>query len=473
MPATAVVWFRRDLRVHDHPALAEACREFERVVPLFVFDPRLLGGRFRSLNRTAWMLDCLRELDGELRERGARLVTRHGAPHTEVRSVAAEVGASAVYVSDDVTGFARARDDAVEAALARDGVQLRRRPGVYIADLDAVRTKQGRPYTVFTPFLRAWRAQERRPVERAPRAIAMPRVPAGHMPSLSALGFDARAPELQERPEPGEAAAKRAARRWLRSEGLRTYADGRDTLAQPTSRMSAYLRFGVLSPLWLERQVAGGGGTGAGGYQAELAWRDFYGAVQLHFPHTARQEFQERYRGLKWDHDAAELCAWKEGRTGYPVVDAAMRELLACGWMHNRARMIVGSFLTKDLGEDWRAGEAHFMEHLIDGDVGSNNGGWQWIASTGTDPAPYFQRLFNPTTQQRKFDPDGAYVRRWVPELARVPDERLAEPWTMSDEEQAASGCRIGRDYPEPLVDHADARRRAIARYRAAGDAAA
>ena len=164
---------------------------------------------------------------------------------------------------------------------------------------------------------------------------------------------------------------------------MRTYAEGRDTLAQPTSRMSAYLRFGVLSPLWLERQVAGRGGTGADGYQAELAWRDFYGAVQLHFPETARREFQERYRSLEWDHDAQQLTAWKEGRTGFPVVDAAMRELLACGWMHNRARMIVGSFLTKDLGEDWRAGEAHFMEHLIDGDVGSNNGGWQWIASTG------------------------------------------------------------------------------------------
>jgi deoxyribodipyrimidine photo-lyase len=468
MPTTAVVWFRRDLRVHDHPALAEACRAFDRVVPLFVFDDRLLRGRFRSLNRTAWMLGCLEALDGELRERGGRLVVRHGAPRTEVRSVARDTGATAVYISDDVTGFARARDHAVEGALARDGVELRRRPGLYIADLPHITTQQGKPYTVFTPFLRTWRAQERRAIERAPAAIALPRIAAGRPPSLKALGFPARAPRLQDSPAPGEAAAKLAAQGWLRSRGMRTYAEGRDTLAQPTSRMSAYLRFGVLSPLWLERQVAGRGGTGADGYQAELAWRDFYGAVQLHFPETARREFQERYRTLEWDHDARQLRAWKAGQTGFPVVDAAMRELLACGWMHNRARMIVGSFLTKDLGEDWRAGEAHFMEHLIDGDVGSNNGGWQWIASTGTDPAPYFQRLFNPMTQQRKFDPDGVYVRRWVPELANVPDERLAQPWTMSDAEQQAAGCRIGRDYPRPLVDHAQARRRAIERYREA-----
>lgn len=437
-------------------------------MPLFVFDDHLLNGRFRSLNRTAWMLDCLRALDGELRDRGARLVIRQGAPWTEVRRVANDTGAGAVYISEDVTGFARARDDAVAAALGRDGVELRRRPGLYVADLAEIETKQGKPYAVFTPFVKTWRRQPRRAVEQAPREIAMPRIAAGWLPSLKALGFPARAPTLQDRPEPGEAAAQRAASAWLRSVALEDYARGRDTLARPTSRMSPHLRFGALSALWLERRAAAQDGAGADRYRTELAWRDFYGAVQLHFPHTARHEFQERYRSLRWDHDAQQLKAWKDGETGYPVVDAAMRELRACGWMHNRARMIVGSFLTKDLGEDWRAGEAHFMEHLIDGDLASNNGGWQWIASTGTDPAPYFQRLFNPTTQQRKFDPDGEYVRRWVPELAAVPDDKLAEPWTMSDDEQQAAGCVIGRDYPEPLVDHAAARRRAIERYREA-----
>jgi deoxyribodipyrimidine photo-lyase len=464
MPDTAVVWFRRDLRVRDLPALAHACREHERVVPLFVFDPGLLGGRFRSAGRTAWMLECLEALDGELRARGGRLVVRHGRPRTEVRRVAAEVGARAVHVSDDVTGFARARDARVEEALGRDGVALVRHPGLYVADLTALRTTTGGPYTVYSPFLKAWKAQERRPVERAPREIAMAQIAAGPIPTLRALGFDGRPPALEERPEAGEEAARRAARAWVDGAGLAGYARRRNELAVPTSRLSAYLRFGCLSPLSLERAAAT---RRAARYRDQLAWRDFFGAVQLHFPHAAHVELQERFRALEWDADRELLAAWREGRTGFPIVDAAMRQLAATGWMHNRARMIVGSFLTKDLQQDWREGERHFMAHLLDGDVPNNNGGWQWIASTGVDPKPYFQRLFNPMTQQRRFDPDGRYVRRWCPELARVPDDKLPEPWTMTDDEQEAAGCRIGRDYPEPVVDHAAARRRAIERYRA------
>ena len=302
-------------------------------------------------------------------------------------------------------------------------------------------------------------------MERAPQEIALPRVAAGRLPSLRALGFGGAPPQLEDSPAPGEQAARRAARSWVEGQGLARYAQRRNELADPTSRLSAYLRFGCLSPLKLERAVAA---RRIARYRDQLAWRDFFGAVQLHFPHTARVEFQERYRALEWDTDDELLAAWREGRTGFPVVDAAMRQLAATGWMHNRARMIVGSFLTKDLQQDWREGERHFMAHLLDGDVPNNNGGWQWIASTGVDPKPYFQRLFNPMTQQRRFDPDGRYVRRWCPELRRVPDDRLAEPWTMTDDEQQAAGCRIGRDYPEPVVDHALARRRAIERYRAA-----
>jgi deoxyribodipyrimidine photo-lyase len=457
MTDAAVVWFRRDLRVHDLPALAQACREHDRVVPLFVLDPALLRGRFRSAARTAWMVDCLRALDGELRERGARLVVRAGRPEVEVARVAAQVGARAVHVSDDVTPFARARDARVQRALQDAGARLQRHPGLFVADVPEVLTARGTPYTVFGPFLRAWRAQPRRAIKAAPRAIAMPRIAAGRLPSARELA----APRLQERPEPGEAAARDAAARWLRSAAAARYAERRDVLALPTSRLSPYLRFGCLSALWLERRAPDER------YRAELAWRDFHAAVLLHFPHAARVELQERYRALAWDDDDELRAAWERGRTGYPVVDAAMRQLAATGWMPNRARMIVASFLTKDLQQDWRHGERHFMAHLLDGDVASNNGNWQWVASTGTDPAPFFQRLFNPIVQQRRFDPDGAYVRRWCPELARVPDERLAEPWTMDDDEQAAAGCRIGRDYPAPVVDHALARRRAIERYRA------
>ena len=463
---TAVVWYRRDLRVHDLPALAEAAREHDRVLPLFVFDPVLLGGRFRSAGRTAWMLDALHALDEELRARGGRLAVRSGAPEDVLPEVVREVGADAVHCSEETTGFARARDDRVDEALG--DVPLVRHPGIYIADLNRVLTKDGRPYTVFSPFLRSWTRQERRSVVPAPRAIELPSgAKIGRLPSLASLGFDG-APDLLDRPPASEAAAQKAAKRWVRSE-IRGYGTGRNVLADDTSRLSVHLRFGTLSPLWLEERVRAAGGRGAEVYRSELAWRDFYGAVLLHHPEAARMEFQERYRGtLAWDDDPDALAAWKAGETGYPVVDAAMRQLRVMGWMHNRARMIVASFLVKDLHLDWRLGEAHFMEHLLDGDVGSNNGGWQWVASTGTDPAPYFQRLFNPTRQQERFDPDGRYVRRWIPELSDVPDAKLGEPWTMSDDEQRQADCTIGKDYPAPIVDHAAERRVAMERYRAA-----
>jgi deoxyribodipyrimidine photo-lyase len=304
-------------------------------------------------------------------------------------------------------------------------------------------------------------------VLHAPSAVELPAgAKVGRLPSLEALGFPGPAPALVDRPPASEAEAQRAATRWVRGR-IATYDRDRNTLADDSSRLSVHLRFGTLSPRWLEERVIAAGSRGATTFRSELAWRDFYAAVLLHFPDAARREFQERYRALSWEQDDAGLQAWKDGMTGYPVVDAAMRQLRAMGWMHNRARMIVASFLTKDLHLDWREGEAHFMHHLLDGDVASNNGGWQWVASTGTDPAPYFQRLFNPTLQQGKFDADGRYVRRWVPELAGVPDAKLAEPWTMSEDEQGRAGCVIGRDYPAPIVDHAAERRRAIERYRA------
>ncbi len=460
----AIVWFRRDLRVHDLPALAEAVRDHEHVLPLFVLDSALLGGRFRSAGRTAWMLDALRALDGELRSRGAHLVVREGPPERVLPEVVREAGASAVHCSAETTGFARARDERVAAALG--DVPLVRHPGLYIGDLSSLLTQDGRPYTVFSPFFRAWKAQVRRPVLDAPARIAPPPgVAPGRIPSPLELGFDA-VPDLLDCPPASEDAAMEAAARWVRSE-LPGYGQRRGVLADDTSRLSVHLRFGTLSPRWLEERVLAAGGRDAGRFRFELCWRDFLAAVLLHHPEAARTELQERYRGaLSWDDAPDRLDAWRRGETGYPVVDAAMRQLRVTGWMHNRARMITASFLTKDLHVDWRAGEAHFMEHLLDGDVASNNGGWQWVASTGTDPAPYFQRLFNPVLQATRFDPDGRYVRRWLPELSDVPDRRLAEPWRMTDEEQTAAGCVIGVDYPAPIVDHAAERRVAIDRYR-------
>jgi deoxyribodipyrimidine photo-lyase len=253
---------------------------------------------------------------------------------------------------------------------------------------------------------------------------------------------------------------------WLR-DGLDGYHERHDRLAGGTSELSPYLRFGCISPRELERRARARGRPGAAAFVRQLAWRDFYAHVLLNHPGNARHAHQRDYDRLEWDDDARLLDAWRTGRTGYPVVDAAMRQLLATGWMHNRGRLIVGSFLTKDLHLDWREGEAHFMRHLLCGDEASNNGNWQWIASVGVDPAPSFRRMYNPITQQRRHDPDGEYVRRWVPELRAVPAGKLAEPWTMSEDEQRAAGCVIGEHYPAPVVDHKRERERALGRYRA------
>ncbi|MGI8845217.1 MAG: cryptochrome/photolyase family protein [Thermoleophilaceae bacterium] len=466
MPSTALMWFRRDLRVRDLPALAHAA-EADRIVPVFVFDDRLLKtGRFPSASRTAFMHGCLEELDATLRDRGARLVIRHGRPEQQVPELARETGAQDVFWTADSSPWSRMRDQKVIDALAADQVRAHPCAGAFVADDPSnILTGQGTPYTVFSPFARTWMGLKRREAAPSPRTLTLPpNLRFGHMPSLADLGVT-DAPELAFRP--GEEAGRRAAASFLRSR-LADYDDVRNHAAGGTSRMSPYLRWGCVSPLQLEQRAAKHGGAGADTYRSELAWRDFYAAVLMHFPYVVKHEFQERYRDLEWARTSNRLDAWKEGRTGFPFVDAGMRQLLAEGWMHNRLRMVVGSFLTKDLHLDWRLGESHFMEHLVDGDMAANNGGWQWIASVGTDPKPYFQRLFNPIRQQEKFDPAGAYVRRWVPELAHVPDDKLTEPWAMSGEEQARAGCVIGTDYPEPIVDHAEERRVAQERYRAA-----
>ena len=458
---TAIVWFRRDLRLHDHPPLVAALRAHGRVVPVFVLDPVLLRGRFASVPRTAFLLDCLRELDAALKERGGGLVVREGKPHEEIPRLAAETGASAVHWAGDATPYALARDRRVREALIAAGVEAVPGPGNFVADIGRPRTQGGKPYTVFTPFHRVWGALERRPVHRAPAEIPLPEgIDAGTIPTL--------ADELAERAtSAGEQAAREAFARFL-DHDVDAYAERHDRLAGGTSVLSPHLRFGTLSAREAEQRASRRGGEGAQAFVRQLAWRDFYAHVLLHHPDDLHHEHQPPLRKLAWDTDDELLDAWKEGRTGYPLVDAGMRQLRATGWMHNRARLVVGSFLTKDLQLDWRAGEAWFMRWLLDGDVASNNGNWQWIASVGVDPAPVYRRILNPARQLASHDPDGVYVRRWVPELRSVPDARLAEPWRMIADEQAAAGCVIGRDYPAPIVDHAAERERALARYRAA-----
>jgi deoxyribodipyrimidine photo-lyase len=470
--SAAIVWLRRDLRLYDHPPLVAALAAHERVVPAFVLDPVLLGGRFASAPRTAFMLDCLRELDAALRERGSGLVVRRGDVERELPALAAQVRADAVYWASDATPYALARDRRVREALRRSGVQAVPGPGNFVADVGRPRTRSGTPFTIFTPFLRAWSALDRRPVHRAPAQLpALPRgLDRGPVPLLADLGLPRRDELVDQAVAPGEAAARKALERWIASD-LAAYGERHDRLAGGTSQLSPHLRFGTLSAREVEERARRHGGAGAAAFVRQLAWRDFYAHVLLHHPDNRLLEHQPRMRALAWDDDPELLAAWAEGRTGYPLVDAGMRQLRASGWMHNRARLVVGSFLTKDLQLDWRAGEAWFMRWLLDGDVAQNNGNWQWIASVGVDPAPAFRRLLNPALQQRRHDPDGAYVRRWVPELRDVPDERLVEPWRMSDDEQAAVGCAIGCDYPAPVVDHAQERRRALERYRAAAAA--
>lgn len=467
---TTILWLRRDLRLHDHPALAAARRDTEALVPVFCFDDRLLHGRHAAAPRTQFLLECLADLDQSLRARGSQLVVRHGPPERELPALARQAGAGAVHFSMDVGPFARHRDEQVSRALAGVDVAVHSHPGLFaVDDLSTISTSEGKPYTVFTPFHRAWTGEPRRPPAGAPRML--PPLPSGvepgALPRLRDLGLiDDHPPEDPIRG--GEGPARAAMSTFLR-QTVDQYGAARNLPARPgASRLSPYLHFGCISPRELEHRLPP---TDAGAaYRRQLGWRDFYAHVLLHHPANAHAEHQERYRGtLRWSRARHLFEAWCEGRTGFPFVDAGMRQLRREGWMHNRARLATGSFLTKDLGIDWRWGERWFMRRLLDGDEASNNGNWQWIASVGVDPQPVFRRILNPARQQARFDPQGEYVRRYVPELREVPGEYLAEPWRMPADVQRQAECVIGRDYPAPIVDHAQARRHALARYGAAG----
>jgi deoxyribodipyrimidine photo-lyase len=434
MASTALVWFRRDLRVHDHPPLRAALDAHDRVVPVFVFDDRLLNGRHASGSRTRFMRECLADLREALRQRGGDLVIARGTPERELPELARAHDARAVYFASDASPFAMARDERVEDALRAAAIEPRRTPGNFVADIGKLRA-----YTVFTPFWRAWQKLPRRDVIGAPRNVPVPaNLAAGELPGL-ALG------DLVPDPLPGgETAGRERMNRWLR-DGIADYAARHDRLAGGTSMLSPYLHFGCLSARELEQKA-----QAHEAYTRQLAWRDFYAHVLLHHPGNAHHALRRELDDIAWTGEDAHFDAWRQGRTGYPVVDAGMRQLAATGWMHNRARLIAACFLVKDLHVDWRRGERHFMRLLLDGDEANNNGNWQWISSVGVDPAPVYRRLYNPTLQQQRHDPEGEYVRRWVPELRGVPQERWPDV------------------YIPPIVDHAVERRRALEAYAAA-----
>ena len=451
--------------MHDLPALHAAVAAGP-VLPVFVLDERLLRGRWPSANRRWFMVESLRALDGELRARGARLHIRRGSPEQVIPELARECGASAVFASTDYSPFARLRDGRLERALEADGRYFAGLPGVLVQEPREVVSASGRPFSVFGAFRRRWEALERRPVLGALE----------HIPCVEGIDPDGvrdgeeGTPSARGIIEPGEQAARRRLEEWTGG-GLERYGATRDFLAAAgTSRLSQDLHWGLISAVEVLDRCEERG-PGGGKFAAELAWREFNHYVLWHHPRVVGEPFQRQYAGVAWRTDAAALEAWKAGMTGFPLVDAGMRELLATGYMHNRARMVCASFLAKQLLLDWRAGEAHFMECLVDGDVANNNGGWQWSAGTGADAQPYF-RVFNPALQGRRFDPGGEYVRRWAPELARVPDRYLFEPGLMPREVQRAAGCEIGKDYPAPIVEHGRARERAIAAFAAARRAA-
>lgn len=454
-------WFRKDLRLEDNTALSAAHADGAgAVIPVYISEPDILARPDMAATRVRFVLDSLTDLSARIEERSGRLTIRHGEAGAELLKLARESGADAVYFNAEYEPDLIARDEQVARALESAGVRVRSFHDRLLVAPGAVMTAAGEPFSVFTPFRRACEKQPvPAPIPAAPRLVDAGL--AGRRPAtLEALGFATDQPRW-----PAGAAAARRALGEFQERALAGYATDRDRLDRPgTSQLSPHLRFGALSPRQVHAAVAGGPVRDVESFVSELRWRDFYAHVMFHFPHVVERAFRPRYDDIRWVDDPESIEAWRRGRTGYPVVDAAMRQLVATGWMHNRARMIVASFLTKDLLAHWAHGERWFMNNLVDGDPASNNGGWQWAAGTGTDAQPWF-RIFNPVLQGKKFDPDGAYVRRWVPELSRLPAGAIHAPWEVPPLELAAAGVRLGDDYPEPICDHAQRRGMALALY--------
>jgi deoxyribodipyrimidine photo-lyase len=437
---TALVLFNRDLRVRDNPALAAAAKA-ERTVPLFVFDERLLRSRFAAPNRVAFMLEALADLDEALRKAGGRLFVRQGDPVREAVAVARECGAGQIHVSADWSAYARRREQRLARACEEERVEFRAHPGVTVAAPGAVTPTGGDHFKVFSPYHRAWSGLPPREPAKAPRKLAVPgKLAAGRLPALESLVNGSPSPH---RLPGGEEEGRKRMRAFLRN-GLGRYEEQHDDLpGDDTSRLSAYIRWGCVSPLELAQEADGRRGGAA--FVRQLCWRDFHHQVLAATPSLPRRDY--RPRRDRWSKSKRAFEAWREGRTGYPLVDAAMRQLAEEGFMHNRARMTVASFLCKDLYIDWRPGAWHFWDLLTDGEIANNAGNWQWIAGTGNDTRP--NRVLNPVRQAERFDPKGHYVRRYLPELEPVRGKAIFRPWQMEGFDRL--------DYPEPLVEHDEA----------------
>ena len=477
--ALGLVWFRRDLRPHDHAALHQALRQCRRVHCAFILDREILDPLPRADRRVEFILASLRELDVSLRALAghpdAGLIVRHGLASSELPALARTLGVQAVYAAHDYEPSAQARDARVRGALASLGIALHTVKDHVVFEGREVLTGGGSPYTVFTPYKRAWLArlqahpaleQTVAPDEGAlaarPPALCRP------VPELADIGFEPAGLE-QLRVPTGTSGARQLLDDFLQR--IDRYHETRDFPAvKGPSYLSVHLRFGTVSIRELVRlaqERVARGSPGATTWLGELVWRDFYFQILANFPHVDGAAFRPAYDAIRWEQGPraqALYAAWCDGRTGYPIVDAAMHQLNQSGYMHNRLRMVVGSFLVKDLGIDWRWGERYFAAKLIDFDLAANNGGWQWVASSGCDAQPWF-RIFNPLSQSRKFDPQGRFIRRYLPQLAALPDAAVHAPWECSPLELSAAGVTLGQDYPLPVVRHDEARGQTLARY--------
>ena len=441
-----IVWFRRDLRISDNTALHRAASEGAPVVPVFIFDPAILSAPDVGVRRPAYLHACLESLSANLQSIGNHLIVRKGKPEVELLALAKEVGAKKIFYSKDVEPYSRKRDEKVDRVAREHGIETVPCDDLLIHPPGKVQRAAGGPYTVFTPFSRAWLLFPPRDPLPRPKQLTPAKVgKTGAIPPRDRFGLAACDIPL---PPAGEKAALDALRTFA-AKNLRHYAEKRNyPLADSTSRLSAHLRFGTISPRTVLAEARRVRAEDPKRRQevdvfiGELIWRDFYKQILWEFPHVANGSFRPEYDRVEWENDREKFALWCEGRTGFPIVDAAMRQLNQTGWMHNRLRMIVASFLTKDLLISWQWGERYFMEKLFDGDMAANNGGWQWAAGTGTDAQPYF-RIFNPSSQAEKFDPEGKFIAQYVPEADLL-------------------------TYPAPMVDHAKQRVRALEMYKKA-----
>ncbi len=477
--ATGLVWFRRDLRVHDNAALCEALQRCAQVHCVFVLDRAILDGLPRADRRVEFIRETLVELDDALRSIAGKpatgLIVEHGLAIDAIPALAQALGVQAVFVAHDYEPQAMARDQTVETALREHRIALRTVKDHVIFERREILTQVGKPYGVFTPYMRAWRARlgDQPPAQHdsAPLAQALAERPPAYahpVPSLQSLGFvTTNLKALGVRP--GAVGANKLVEDfWDRMD---RYGETRDfPSVKGPSYLSVHLRFGTVSirqlvGLAMQRQL--GGSAGAAVWLGELIWRDFYFQVLANFPQVVHNAFKPEYDAIQWEcgaHAQALFAAWCRGATGYPLVDAAMAQLNQTGYMHNRLRMVTGSFLVKHLGIDWRWGERYFAEKLNDFDLSANNGGWQWVSSSGCDAQPYF-RIFNPINQSEKFDSQGKFIKRYLPQLAGLNAKQIHAPWKLGALELAAAGVVLGQDYPHPVVDHAEARALTLQRY--------